>query len=362
MRAIITGGGTAGHINPALAIAACIKKYEKDSEILFIGTERGLEKTLVPKAGYEIKYIEVQGIARSLSPENIRTIKKAIKSYKESRKIIKGFKPDIVIGTGGYVCGPVLLAATKFKIPTIIHEQNIPPGLVVKMLRKRVDITAISFSETETLLKGAKRIELTGNPVRDGILNIKSKETIRPLVLISGGSLGAKRINEALLEILTLKGQDYYDIYAATGQRFYDEFMDEASKRAIVFSEGKRVVPYIYDMDKALSQATLAVTRAGAITISELAAMGKPAIIIPSPNVVHDHQTSNARFMEKSGAAIMITEKELSGELLAKKIEELLGDKDKLEKMSENGKRIGITDASDKIYNLSKELIKERKN
>ncbi|MBO4897265.1 MAG: undecaprenyldiphospho-muramoylpentapeptide beta-N-acetylglucosaminyltransferase [Clostridia bacterium] len=357
MKAIITGGGTAGHINPALAIAACIKKHEKDSEILFIGTERGLEKTLVPKAGYEIKYIDVQGIARSLSPENIRTIKKAVKSYKMSREIIEDFKPDIVIGTGGYVCGPVLLAASKLKIPTIIHEQNIPPGLVVKMLRKRVDITAISFSETETLLKKAKRIELTGNPVRDGILNIKNTETERPLVLVSGGSLGAKRINDALLEVLTLQGQDYYDIYAATGTRFYDEFMEEASKRAVKFSEQKRVVPYIYDMDKALSEASLAVTRAGAITISELAAMGKPAIIIPSPNVVHDHQTSNARFMEKSGAAVMITEKDLSGELLAKKIKELLGDKEKLKKMSSCGKKIGITDAADKIYYFSKELI-----
>ena len=360
MRAIITGGGTAGHINPALAIAACIKKHEKDSEILFVGTERGLEKTLVPKAGYEIKYIDVRGIARSLSPENIKTVKKAVRAYKISQKIIDEFKPDIVIGTGGYVCGPVLLAASKRKIPTIIHEQNIPPGLVVKMLRKRVDITAISFSETEKLLKNAKRIELTGNPVREGIINIKNQETERPLVLISGGSLGAKRINEALLEVLTLEGQEYYDIYAATGTRFYDEFMEEASKRAIKFSEQKKVVPYIYDMDAALSRATLAVTRAGAITISELAAMGKPAIIIPSPNVVHDHQTSNAEFMEKTGAAVMITENDLSGEFLAKKIGELLSDKERLKQMSICGKKIGITDAADKIYYFSKELIEAK--
>ena len=361
MRAIITGGGTAGHINPALAIAAAIKKHESNSEILFIGTERGLEKRLVPKAGYSIEYIDVQGIARSLSLENIKTVKKAVKSYKKSRDIIKKFKPDIVIGTGGYVCGPVLLAANKLKIPTIVHEQNIPPGLVIRMLQKRVDITAVSFSETETLLKKAKRIELTGNPVREGILKIKNTGSERPLVLVSGGSLGAQRINEALLELLTLKGQDYYDIYAATGERYYDEFMADAKKRGITFTENKKVVPYIYDMDRALSQCTLAITRAGAITISELSAMGKPAIIIPSPNVVHDHQTSNARFMEKSGAAVMITEKDLSGELLSKRIEELLNDKARLAKMSECGKKIGITDASDKIYKLSKELIKTYK-
>lgn len=361
MRAIITGGGTAGHINPALAIAASIKKYENNSEILFIGTERGLEKTLVPKAGYRIEYIDVQGIARSLSPENIKTVKKAVKSYRKSREIIDAFKPDIVIGTGGYVCGPVLLAACKRKIPTIVHEQNIPPGLVIRMLQKHVDITAVSFSETENLLKKARRIELTGNPVREGIINIQNRDRERPLVLVSGGSLGAKKINEALLELLTLRGQEYYDVYAATGTRFYDEFMAEAGKRAVMLSEGKKVVPYIYDMDKALSECTLAITRAGAITISELSAMGKPAIIIPSPNVVHDHQTSNARFMEKSGAAVMITEKELSGELLAKKIEELLKDKKRLEKMSLCGKKIGITDAADKIYKLSKELIGQYK-
>lgn len=356
MRVLISGGGTAGHINPAIAIAKYFCKKDSNTKILFVGTANGMEQRLVPKEGFDIVNIDVSGIKRSLTPENLKIILKAVKSVGDSKKIISDFKPDIVIGTGGYVCGPVLLAASKMKIPTIIHEQNVPPGMVVNMLTSRVDITAISFTDTKKLLKKPRRVELTGNPIRESILSIGEKHDEKPLVMISGGSLGAKKINDALMELLSLPGQEYYNICASVGERYYEGFVKEMHENGITNSEGKEILPYIHNMDDILSRSSLAVTRAGAITVSELCAIGKPAIVIPSPNVVHDHQTINARFMEKMGAAVVITEDKLSGKKLAEEIFSLLKNKEQLSKMSEAGKKIGITDATAAIYGLAQEL------
>ena len=360
MRAIISGGGTAGHINPALSIAEEIMKREPQSEILFIGTPLGMENTLVKKAGFPIKHIEIQGIKRSLSPENIKTVFMAFKAFSLSKKIIKEFRPDIVIGTGGYVCGPPLLAASKMNIPTIIHEQNVPPGMVVKMMAPRASVTAISFSETEKMLKNAKRVELTGNPLREGIVKMKKNSTPRPLVMISGGSLGAGKINDALFEILKMGKDLSFDVCASVGERFYPSFMEKIKEQNVKIPENVEVLPYIHNMDVVLSKAAIAVTRGGAITVSELCAAGKPAIIIPSPNVVHDHQTQNAMFMEKNGCGKCLRESELSGERLLLEIESLIADSDTLEKMSQNGKRAATCGAAEKIYCLSRELTQGR--
>lgn len=357
MRILISGGGTAGHINPAIAIAKFFKKNNPDSDILFVGTKHGMEQKLVPNEGFKMQNIDVKGLKRNLSPENLKIIYKAIKSIGASKKIIKEFRPDIVIGTGGYVCGPVLLAATKMKIPTIIHEQNVPPGMVVKILSPRVDVTAISFEQTRSLLKKAKKVVLTGNPIRESILMLEENKTEKPLIMVSGGSLGAKKINDALIELLSLPGQEYYNICASVGERYYDQFIEEIQDKGIKLGKDKEIVPYIHNMDDVLSRSSLAITRAGAITISELCAIGKPAIIIPSPNVVHNHQTINARFMEKMGAAIVITEDNLNGSMLSKKIESLLKDSKRLLKMSEAGKKIGKTDATKIIYQLAQELM-----
>ncbi len=358
MRVIISGGGTAGHINPAISIADEIMKKEPESEILFIGTPRGMENTLVKKAGYNIKHIEIQGIKRSLSPQNIKTIFMALKAMSVSKKIIKEFKPDIVIGTGGYVCGPPLLAASKMNIPTIIHEQNVPPGMVVRMMAPKASVTAISFSETEGMLKNAKNVVLTGNPLREGILNIEKVNTIKPLVMISGGSLGAGKINDALFEILKIGKSHSFDVCASLGERFYPSFMERTKKEGVKIPEGWEILPYIHNMDKVLSKADIAVTRGGAITVSELCAAGKPGIIIPSPNVVHDHQTKNALFMAKNGAGICLKESELSGVRLLSEIEKLISDRSTLKKMSECGKNIAVLGAAEKIYLLSVELTK----
>ncbi|MBQ9598353.1 MAG: undecaprenyldiphospho-muramoylpentapeptide beta-N-acetylglucosaminyltransferase [Clostridia bacterium] len=357
MRVVMSGGGTAGHINPALAIAKYIQKHEKESEILFIGTKAGMEATLIPKAGFEMEYIDIDNLKRRITLENVKTAVKLVKSSRDSVKILKEFKPDVVIGTGGYVCGPVMMAAQKLKIPSIIHEQNVPPGLVVRKIAPSVDITAISFEETRKYLKNAKRVVLTGNPIREGILNISPIHTAKPLVLVSGGSLGAARINDALYELLTMSGQDGYDILASVGKRYYDGFMQKLKDNNIDLPEGKTVMPYIYNMDEALAKAKIAVTRAGAITVSELCAIGKPAIVIPSPNVAHDHQTKNAEFMADKGAAVMIKEENLSGNILADKIKELLASEKKLNEMHRAGLEIGITNASEKIYELCRELI-----
>lgn len=356
MRVLISGGGTAGHINPAIAIAKYFCKKDSNTKILFIGTANGMEQNLVPKEGFDIVSIDVSGMKRSLTPENLKIILKAIKSVGKSKKIISEFKPDIVIGTGGYVCGPVLLAASKMKIPTIIHEQNVPPGMVVNMLTSRVDVTAISFKDTKKLLKKPKRVVLTGNPIRENILSIGENLDEKPLVMISGGSLGAKKVNDAVMELLALPGQGYYNICASVGERYYEDFIKEMHEKGITACEGKKVLPYIYNMDDVLSRSSLAITRAGAITVSELCAIGKPAILIPSPNVVHDHQTKNAMFMEKVGAAVVITEDKLCGKKLADEIFSLLKNKERLSKMSEAGKKIGITDATAAIYSLAQEL------
>jgi UDP-N-acetylglucosamine--N-acetylmuramyl-(pentapeptide) pyrophosphoryl-undecaprenol N-acetylglucosamine transferase len=360
LRILFSGGGTAGHINPALAIARYAADKDKNTEILFVGACGGMEEKLVPLAGFEMKCVPVMGLPRAISLDAAKAAAKFISAYKKAREIIKDFHPDVVIGTGGYVCAPVIYAASRMKIPTIIHEQNVYPGLTVRMLAPRVDITAISFEDTEKYLKNPKKVQLTGNPVRSGILKARRlKEGGEPLVLISGGSLGAGSINRALIELLATPGQEYYGIIASTGERNYDDVMAEIKKRGITPGKNKVILPYIFDMDKKLAMADIAVTRAGAITVSELCAIGKPAIIIPSPNVVNDHQTHNARFMESRGAAVVIKEEELTGQLLAGQIKTLLSNPSALRKMSCAGLANAITTAAETIYDAAVELTKQ---
>ncbi len=351
MRVVLSGGGTGGHIYPAIAIANYIKEQKPDTEFLFIGNEGGMETRLVPRAGYSIKTMRVQGLRRSLSLENFKTAVRFVTSRFAAAKILKEFAPDIVIGTGGYVCLPVMLAAAKMKIPSLVHEQNVFPGLAVRVAGSRVD-TAISFPETEKYFKKPpRRVLLTGNPIRPELLRAKAeKKNGEPLVLVSGGSLGAGKLNEALIELLAMEGQEYFGIIASTGERNYDAVMQKIEEKKIRLSENKKILPYIHNMDAVLSEADIAVTRAGAITISELCALGKPSVLIPSPNVTNDHQTYNARAMEKAGAAVLLPETELSGEILAGQIRTLLSDRKRLSEMEEAAKSIAITDACARIY------------
>lgn len=368
MRVLLTGGGTAGHINPAIAIANYIKKNEVDSQFLFVGTERGLEKTLVPKCGYDIKFINVQGLRRSLTIENVKVFVNYIRSTGKAKKIIKEFKPDIVIGTGGYVCAPVVKAASALKIPTLIHEQNVFPGLAVKMLAGKADITAISFDETKNMMK-AKRMVLTGNPLRPNLFEYHDPDVVRagygfdekPMVLMFGGSLGAEKLNDALVDILAEGRAEGFNLIASTGERHYENIMARLKERGVDLDKIRnvRVVPYIYNMEEIFSTADVVVGRAGAITVSEITALGKAALLIPSPYVAHNHQEYNARYLEKNGAAEVLLENELSGEKITEKIKGILKEKSLLKEMQLASKKIGITDACETIYRLIKEIARK---
>lgn len=366
MRVIVSGGGTGGHINPAIAIAKCIKEKEPDSEILYVGTPHGLEKNLVPAQDIEIKYIDVYGFRNKLSPMNIYVVAKAIKGVYDSKKILKEFKPDIVIGTGGYVCGPLLYAAVQMKIPTIIHEQNVIPGKTVKMLADKVDIVATSFDTTKSYLKKHKKIVLTGNPVRSDLLKVASYEARfklglddKPTVLFMGGSLGAKSINDALIDIVSREMAEEYNIIASTGERNYEAVMSAIKERIEEIPKNITIEPYIYNTGVVFAAADVIICRTGAVTVSELAASGKPSIVIPSPNVAHNHQEYNARYLSDRGAAILIHDNELTGTKLNAEILTLVNDKERLAEMGKNAKMAAIYDATDKIYMSAKELIEK---
>ena len=352
MKIIFTGGGTAGHINPAIAIAKYIKHKQPDAQILFVGTAKGMESTLVPKAGFEIATVEVSGFSRTALLSNVKIAFKAAAAYQKSKRVIKKFKPDIVIGTGGYVSGPVVLAAAHKKIPTLIHEQNVFAGVTTKMLCGSADVTAVAFEQSKKYLTKAKKIVHTGNPIRQELLDITKDEArakLRvgeaPLVVIFGGSLGAQKLNEAVVDLLT-KGIPSCKVILSTGERYY-----ESCRSAVdgCRNENVTVVSYIHNMDEVLAAADLVICRAGAITLSELTALGKPSILIPSPNVAENHQEYNARALEKAGAAVVITEEELhrlQGEII-----KLLGDRRKLAEMAEKSAEMGIKNGVESIYN-----------
>ncbi|KNY24944.1 undecaprenyldiphospho-muramoylpentapeptide beta-N-acetylglucosaminyltransferase [Pseudobacteroides cellulosolvens] len=359
MKVLIAGGGTAGHINPGLAIAKYIKSKSTDTKIIFVGTERGLETKLVPREGFELKLIKVRGFRRKLSKETFISVKEMFQGFHEARSIVKEFKPDIVIGTGGYVCGPVVFSAAMRKIPTLIHEQNAFPGVTNRILSRFSNITAISFKESEKFFKGAKKIVLTGNPIRKEMLEIdraKARESLKvdssnPLVVIFGGSLGAEKINQSVVDMLkTHYREGTFKLIYATGEKQYKNVMEKLEGLSY---KSVQVLPYIFDMAGVMAAADLAVCRAGAITISELTALSVPSIMIPSPYVTANHQEHNAKALEKHGAALVILEKDLNGEVLHKKIIDTIKNKAKLKEMSKNASMIGVRDAADKIYSLA---------
>ncbi|MCR4434563.1 MAG: undecaprenyldiphospho-muramoylpentapeptide beta-N-acetylglucosaminyltransferase [Clostridiales bacterium] len=367
MKVVIAGGGTAGHINPGLAIAKFITQKNPRAQIIFVGTENGLETRLVPREGFELRLIKVRGFKRKLSFDTLRTVKELFRGMLEARRVLKEFKPDIVIGTGGYVCGPVLMNAAMMKIPTLIHEQNAFPGITNRILSKFVDAVAISFKESKKYFKTGEKLFLTGNPIRSEMLDmdrVSARQKLgiaqeSNLVVIFGGSRGAEKMNETVCEMaLKYYRESDCQILFATGEAQYDEVRNKL--KGLNYSSFN-VVPYIYNMAEAMASADLMVCRAGAITISELTALGIPSVIIPSPNVTANHQEYNARALEEQGAAVVILEKDLNGSILYQQITDLLKDREQLAKMARNAKKAGITNASEKIYSKMQELLKERK-
>ncbi len=362
MKVIIAAAGTAGHINPGLAIANKIKKENSDAEIIFIGTSRGLEQDLVPRAGYELKAIDAYGLSSKISIDNLKKILKTLKGFFEARKIIKEFKPDLVIGTGGYICGAVISSASHYKIPTMLHESNAFPGKAVKMLAKKTDVIMVSFEEAIGRISNAKKVVLTGTPTREINLNMSLADKIKeiegyslnpakPTILVFGGSQGAKKINDTIVELITKKLNKKYQILLATGAKQYDAVKEEFQKNNIDIDKtnGLKVVPYIYKMAETMYASDIIVCRSGATTITELTKIGKPSILIPLPNVSNNHQQYNAEVLEKVKSAKIIKNDELNAEKLNDCIENMLN-KGNLEEMGNNAKKIAIDNIEDRIY------------
>lgn len=368
MRVLITGGGTGGHINPALAIAQKVRQQDPSNEILYVGTETGLESELVPKEGFNFKYVTAKFLRRKISIENVKTIFASAKGVMEASRIIRDFKPDIVVGTGGYVCGPVVLAASFKKIPTIIHEQNVFPGITNKMLAKVVDVIAISFTEAEKYFpeKYRKKLILIGNPVRKDILNADRRKSRTKLNLKSddiliysfGGSGGQISLNEAIIDVIKkYNGQQGIRVIHVTGKKLYNNFMDKIKDAKIVIEKNIEIKDYMYDAATVLSGADIVVGSAGAITIAEITVLGVPSILIPKTYTAENHQEYNARALEKEGAAKVILEKDLSGGMLITAIEDILENKNLLKTMALNSKRMGNVDVENKFYEVMVNLV-----
>lgn len=366
MKYLISGGGTGGHIYPALAIANEIKLKDKNADILYVGTEKSLESELVPKEGIKFKSIRVKGMPRKLNKDSFIALKELLIGLNQANKIIREFKPDIVIGTGGYVSGPIVYRANKNKVPTVIHEQNAFPGITNKILSRYVDKVAVTFQEAEKYFKFPERVVLTGNPIRREVLSIDKEKAYRdlsidkniPMVLSFGGSGGQKKLNDAIIQ--TIKDNELnknLQIIHITGNRLYDDFMNELSRNNIKLSKNVRVLPYLYEMPQALNIADLVITSAGAITMAEISAIGVPSIIIPKSYTAENHQEYNAKAFEKAKASIVILEKELKEDILNKTIYELLEDKTKLEDMSKNSKKLGNANATIKIVEIIEDLL-----
>ena len=371
MRVIIAAAGTAGHINPGLAIANKIKMEEKDSEIIFIGTTRGLENDLVPRAGFGLKTIDAYGLSKKLSIDNLKKMYKTFKGYGEAKKIIREFKPDIVIGTGGYICGATISAAHNLKIATLLHESNAFPGRAVKMLAKKANTILISFEDAKDRIKHAKNIVYTGTPVKitkkDYGINEKLKiikeiglNEAKPIVLIFGGSQGAQKINEAILGILKNKLNKNYQIVWATGPKQYDIIKQNLQDSNISINniENAKIMPYIYNMEEVMNVSNLIVARSGAMTITEISNLGKPSILVPLPNVSNDHQLYNAKVLESIGAANIILNNDLTYDKLNSQIEDIVLNKNKEIQMAKNAFKVSTSNVEDRIYEEIKKIVK----
>lgn len=361
MRILLTGGGTGGHIYPALAIAQYMKQQEPATELLYIGTNKGMESKIVPRAGIAFESIEISGFKRKLSYDNVRTVIRFLQGVTRSKQLIKQFKPDVVVGTGGYVCGPVVYAAARLGVPTFIHEQNAIPGLTNKFLTRFVSHVGVSFEDSLAAFARAKQVSFTGNPCASQVLEAmpgKGRASLgfegnQRYALIVGGSRGAKALNEAVIamaeESSLLDRLTQHVIVFATGETYY-EGTKAALSTSPAFVSGKiKLLPYINNMAEVLTDASIVVSRSGASSLAEMTALGKPSILIPSPNVTNNHQEANARSLEAVGAAEIILEQQLTGRSLLEKMTALLLDEHRLKKMSQASQFLAVPDSASRI-------------
>ena len=373
MKFVLTCGGTAGHINPALAVAGRLRELMPDSRFLFLGAEGKMEMDLVPRAGYDIKPLKITNIARGRSlsalAHNLDTVKNVLASEHEARKILQDFQPDAVIGTGGYVCYPVLAAAAKLHIPALVHESNALPGLTTRMLAGKVDAILVGFEESRQHYPKPEKVFVTGTPVR-GEFSRYTKESAKaelgldqkmPLVVSVWGSLGSGHMNGILTEMLPLlQGQRRFRLIHSVGSRDHAQFVETLAQRGLD-PAGCNVDAreYIFDMPRVMAAADLILCRAGASTLAELTYMGKPVVIVPSPNVTDNHQEKNARVLEKAGGAKVFLEGEFDADSLLAEIDRLLQSPEELQRMSRAMASLSVPDATDKIVDKVLSLIRK---
>lgn len=361
MKIVLSGGGTGGHIYPALALKEYILSVYPDAQFLYIGSEKGLEKDIVTRQNIEFKSIQVQGIRRSLSLSNLKTAWLALTSVAKCQKILKEFQPDVVIGTGGYVCGPVLYTASKLSIPTIIHEQNSVAGFTNKILAKYVTKICTCFDTVANdFVKYPQKVVLTGNPrgqeLIGSVVDHTALEQIglskgKKTVLFFGGSRGAANLNQHMIAYYHLYVQMNVQIIFVTGQEHYETVASQ-----IEDTQQFKILPYLNNMADIINMVDLVVCRSGATTLAELTAIGMPSILIPSPYVTNNHQEKNARSLVDKQAAQMVLETELSSEKLYHYVYDLVNDSEQLRKMAKHAKKIGITNASTRLLEVIKEI------
>ncbi|GIP39679.1 UDP-N-acetylglucosamine--N-acetylmuramyl-(pentapeptide) pyrophosphoryl-undecaprenol N-acetylglucosamine transferase 1 [Paenibacillus sp. J31TS4] len=368
MRVVLSGGGTGGHVYPALAIAEQLRKEYPEAQFLYIGTSSGLESGIVSRSGLDIPFeaIPISGFKRRLTFDNVKTVMRFFGGIRRSKALMTAFRPDFAIGTGGYVCGPVLYAAAKMGVPTLVHEQNVIPGLTNKFLSRYVDTIAVSFSGSEQQFPAAKRAVFTGNPRATTVSQANPEDgwrslglpSGRQLVVVVGGSGGARAINEAMIGMAPLVGRlsDTSFLYV-TGQRYYEETSRRIRELALPDDGQLMVMPYVDNMPEVLAASSLVVNRSGASTMAELTALGIPAIFIPSPNVTNNHQEKNARLLEKEDAARVLLESELTGERLFEEIEAIMTNSFRREEMASASRRLGTPDSAQRLVD---ELLRLR--
>lgn len=375
MNVIFTCGGTGGHIYPAIAVANLLRQRKPEAQILFIGAEDGMENRLVPREGYRLETLKISNFQRRLTPaglwHNVTTLVHMSGSLRKARRIIREFRPDVIVGTGGYASFPALKMGAKLGIPTAVHESNAVPGLTTRMVEHAVDRVMVSFEDSRSHYTNPSRVSVTGTPVRESFLYTEKQAAraalgldARPLVVSYWGSLGAREMNKKIARFMQRECQDgepFQHIHAtgSFGWRWMPAYVREldvslAAHPAVDMRE------YIYDMPTVMAAADLIICRAGAATISEVAASGTPCIMVPSPNVTDNHQEKNARVLESHGAAIVLRESDCDGDVLYETARELLSDPTRCQEMTAAVHKLAVVDAAERIYQTVIELAKAR--
>lgn len=374
MRVIFTCGGTGGHINPAIAVAKILRERKPDAQILFVGADDGMETELVPREGFRIETITISNYLRSFTPAALWHNAKAVvilrKALRKADRIIREFRPDVIIGTGGYASFPMLKQGVKNGIPTALHEANAVPGLATKMVCDKVDKILVSFEESRGEYKNADRVIPVGMPVREEFVFTRREDARKelglkdePLIVSAWGSLGAREMNKKITQFMKLECEEncYHHVHAtgSFGWRWMPEYVKE---HGVDLSKHPKVKmqEYIYNMPTLMVAADVFISRAGASTLNEIAAAGTPCIIVPSPNVTNNHQEKNARILEQRGAAVVIRESECDGETLYQTVKDLLNDDARRKAMRKALREVAVIDSAQRIYEIILQLAKSR--